>query len=1483
MARTVYVDADTGEEFSPDEIDLSQVEILGEESDESEDDDFGIDRLWQGAKDVAELAYGKAKKSAGGVIESVEDAIGLGTDFGESIQQSARADLETARRESSFDPKGTPQLIIDTLSDAAPTVAAIAATAMTGGGALPAIVIDALRNWGDVYSDVDFANEEKGSDTGATMAALKSTALNTAANILPFKMFLDPKKGFLKKAVIGGGIDTVLNPVTAVMDAGIKSDATDTPLTQDELEQTVWDSIKAGLMLGPIQAGAANLGARTGRAFSDAKHYRKNQKLDADLEQMNVKAPRLDMDQQLKDLQEQGLPLETQADIPPQQENGFTRRDPSMADIIKSEIQDGRRAHPDAQKMLEGPEALLGLPEPESRQMLEGPEAQEQLPGPRGDLLALPESDLRGAIDPDPTSIVDPVLNIPILTTRADSERTTPAGLKVPADTNIRELRPAPESTVDTPSSRIVLAGYNSRKPGDSVTEPPSKAVKWDAKTSQLLNADGVPYKDSDIFAYGESSIVKPFTTSGDVRPDLSPEEKGIVRASQKLDKPPALDYTKKGAKQPKNVVKEVVQQEAKKQTAKVVNPPEPAKVKIAPGQLHLGFLNKLKEWNKKFGERGAIQFFHEDPQVADDLDAKPLHRTEEADMTEGWLAGRDKQFADYRPETKSKAKKAWRAVATNLPAGEFRERLTKTYRWLITFPKTVAERAPKAFGTFYEAGNMAIVNKEKVARGMFEKAKSFYKLTENSQTRVGKVLYKARLAYLNNKIVVRLTPDYLAQLGLDAKEIQAVQDLRAVYDFGLQRALESVITRIQMDPRLSPEDKSAQINQAISTFQRDIGPNYVPLSRFGQYQVYMPPRPDLPKGRMERYETKKAYTRRVRYLQKQGFKQGTDFIADIRPEYTYDAYSAMPSELATSLSFFDPRFEGQPNKQGRFAGHLNEAEGIPGFSEDYGRALADYILSISKYSADQVFQGETQKQFANLKAMGLEHGNSLLYDFSDRYSKYILNGEDEAPGVKNAMAQYYLGLNVKSAAVNLTQTLLTTFPKLVGEFGFKGAIGAYKRGWSKASLYYLKPDLLAKSKNPADRALYNALEVAHKEGYLDAQVIRELSGRAVGKKSGLSLTDVTMSMFDGAEKMNRAVTFAAAYQQLKSSPKHQGLSEADIIRRAEKIVEDTQYNMSKANRPLIARGKWGSNLLLFKMFPGNYIRFLRNLTGSKHAGQAMATAIGMAGMLGGTASIPFWKYLEAALEKEGTSPRAAVREYLKAYPRFADAVLNGGFSLLGVNLGPSIGLDSSIPSEGSPAEVIANLVGGAPLSAAMRVFTAKDHLQSGDAYRAIESVMPEAIRNPMVAGRVRSEGLVTGGGVGLIKQEDVQTNDLIKKALGFNPSSWARAYEDNLSDIRIGAFGKDKGKIDQRLARLIANGKEDEAEQLAEEWDAQQEQEEFPKYVNWTNVNELAEIRKGNRKALDKRLPKNVREEARRRRALNDLEEYEDEDEDDD
>jgi hypothetical protein len=662
----------------------------------------------------------------------------------------------------------------------------------------------------------------------------------------------------------------------------------------------------------------------------------------------------------------------------------------------------------------------------------------------------------------------------------------------------------------------------------------------------------------------------------------------------------------------------------------------------------------------------------------------------------------------------------------------------------------------------------------------------------------------------------------------------------------------------------------------------------YAPLSRFGQYTVYA-----AGKGGEQLYfgmfETQRDANKMVREMQEQ--YPDAEVTAGVMSQESYKLFSGVTPEtlalfgesLGLEESGIDPKSEAfqaylKLAKTNRSAmKRLIQRKGIDGFSEDAGRVLAGFVYSNARQISTNLNAGEIGKAASDVK-------DGDVKDHAIRLMQYIQNPTEEAQKLKGLLFTVFLGGNISSAAVNLSQTATTTFPYLA-QFDSTGKV--MKRLGEATKL--------AVSGIRNDEELKQALKRAEDEGIVSPQEVFALMAQAQGKaqlQSGdgtvtgdaLAKTNNFMTkaglawgrLFSAAEQANRRIAFIAAYKLARDK------NIENPFAFAEKAVLETQFSTNKGIRPVWARGAVGGVLFTFKGFTVSYLELLsRMLSNGPEGKKAFALALGTLFLLAGAGGLPFVDDLDDAIDafaqrvlnKSFNSAQAKKEFFASIFGQAgAEFVMSGISSLPGapIDVSGRLGLGNIVPGTGifpkksNYQRDVMEVLGPAG-SLFTSYATAIGLLAQGEVTKAATTAAPLGIQNMIKGLDMATMGFYrdTRG------RKVIDTNgwEALAKSMGFQPASVKQIQEATFTQqILISQNKIRETEIADKMARARIERKpelaQDAREELAE-WNRKNPQS--PINIDASQINRrVQQAMMEKAKRLEKTAPKEIRQSVR-------------------
>ena len=668
--------------------------------------------------------------------------------------------------------------------------------------------------------------------------------------------------------------------------------------------------------------------------------------------------------------------------------------------------------------------------------------------------------------------------------------------------------------------------------------------------------------------------------------------------------------------------------------------------------------------------------------------------------------------------------------------------------------------------------------------------------------------------------------------------------------------AAEDDATRVALvedftgEPFVNPESAElghplfTELEQIRTSIRKMQNRNYFPRSRMGEYVVKIT---STDKGQSWEgttstrsgetvgyyaFDSKKERDAALKEMLPDARKAGLAIVGDKLETEVYSLMSMpqiMIDKITRELDLNDEQrkqirdisLQLSPGK--KFLRHLQKRKGIAGYSVDAMRVYANYMMSAGNHLARVEHSRDLIQALNDIDAFLQEKrqtglGTVLdditkLRDYYRRHFQYLMRPDNDWANLRAIGFVWYLGFNLKSALVNMTQVPLVTFPVLGARYGDAKASKQLLKAYGSVNKW-----LLGKESLSADElALIDTLREA---GVIDESMVSELAGMGEADiiKRMLPTMDLNGALnkvsyyagtlFRMGEKYNRLVTAISSYRLMRDSG---GTHEAGI-QEARWAIETTQYEYTKWNRPELMRGK-KSVIFMFWQYLQHSAFLFAGGQGSKAALRMWI----MAGLTAGLLGLPFAETLLDILDASGTflrrlfgdaDPRVDTREWLRELlleiTDQPDKVLYGSSAFWG--LGPihlaslfgapipnidiqgSIGYGNMLPwTKGftEPAQnttervgqITASVLGpiaGIPLQ--MYKAIASD---DPNTWKNVEKALPTFMKNAVQGTRWMVEGEETFRGEGqLMDFSDPEGRvEAALKALGFQPTALTQKY----------------------------------------------------------------------------------------------------------
>ena len=762
---------------------------------------------------------------------------------------------------------------------------------------------------------------------------------------------------------------------------------------------------------------------------------------------------------------------------------------------------------------------------------------------------------------------------------------------------------------------------------------------------------------------------------------------------------------------------------------------------------------------------------------------------------------------------------------------------------------------APKRRADMSQKDYRTVVENAKVAYGDLKQKHDV--LPQNMKAIFG----KARDAYrkFDDDLMNAMVDSVAKAMDLQASRLKASYEaeLQQIKDDGLEGdardfARKKARSRYNQDVKMLEFSRNARIRKMRLTYEsnRIDGP-YFPLMRFGQFFVAARDK----KGKLVHFEraTTVGVQQRIEAdMKAEGFTVETGVIKPednmsrfVDPNFVADVQDLL-GEVGDNGEVLDAIYQRYLETLPSFS--IRKAnihrKGVPGFDKDAIKAFSNKMfhgahqLARLRHSMDLTRHIEDARREAK-DAPNPTRAGAIANEMQKRH-EWSLNpqGASWSAWATSTSFVWYLGLTPGAAVVNLTQTTVVGIPILAAGIkggsvakaakALSGALADFTAGLAKGDAEWSRGALTSGRLSDDER---KALQAAYNSGALDKSQAHDIA--AIGD-SGVQYSAVREKamrpiafLFHHAERLNREVTFLAAYRMSKES----GLDPEQATVQAGNLTWDTHFNYENWSRPRFMQGDMARVAFVFRQFQVNMLYRLFRDTHQALKGeseevrkQARAQLIGMTGSMMLHAGITgTWGYalmmLLAGMFFDGGKDEA--EEELKNAVVSMFGAGAGGMILKGVpghltgtDLTSRIGMPElwfrspNRQMEGKEAYNywIEQLLGAFPAIGAS-IFRGASMVGDGEVWRGMELMVPKAVRDQMRFMRYLNEGVTTYKGDPLM--DNVSAHDALKQAIGFSPARVSERYEQNrrMMNMQMGVQDE-RRRILSDVTRYLREGK---------------------------------------------------------------------------
>lgn len=714
-------------------------------------------------------------------------------------------------------------------------------------------------------------------------------------------------------------------------------------------------------------------------------------------------------------------------------------------------------------------------------------------------------------------------------------------------------------------------------------------------------------------------------------------------------------------------------------------------------------------------------------------------------------------------------------------------------------------------------------------------------------------------------------------QPGSDAVK-KAMREIRVSLDNDLMRAHNRLARMSEMG------------DVAIQEFRTQIGHihNYFPHHRYGDYFIQGKDKKGEVVYREHFDALHKRYARRHFENRLEALKKeypDTVFDLDENTKLPDEAFGrvldpeAMEQVIKAALSKVSDKEQAERiaevlhesvadvMKSSGWGSHAIGRKNIPGFEkDDLFRVLYDYKSGLTGWLTKM----ESSKDFAEALGKINAKAHPQEWSYTSQYVKDMLrNGDrvDRTVGtIKSAAFAWYLGGNIKTAVLNLTQNVIVGVPRL--QMDVEGGARAYIDGAQKQIVnQYARRFTGDKGKGLSEEEA-RLIQDLYGDALISDAYMEEVRGQVTGGPSTRlwnKLMKVMGYPMSVAERFNRGSLALAAFRAARdgkmkaAARKRYGVEGEKATYEqakafAEEIVRDSHFVYGKTNAPELLRsstaGRGLGAAFTFKTFTANLLGLwswaLR--TQGKEGAIMVAKGLGATAALGGLVSLPFYATLMALFQAATGDDdwTEAIRKQLPQNTMLRDIVCYGLPVGAGVNLGGSLkmelALTGGMQKGGTPKEVLTEGIGdiiGIPWDMFVeRPSKVMEAMRADNYWRAVEEVVPTAVSNGMKAWRLATEGQKTLKGrdindPGEQGARKLSSGEAFGKLLGFQPVSATRSYDAYTASKHSDSVRADKAdEVATIMVKALDAGDSAEmvrARKVLKDWNVKMEEEGKP------------------------------------------------------
>ena len=503
--------------------------------------------------------------------------------------------------------------------------------------------------------------------------------------------------------------------------------------------------------------------------------------------------------------------------------------------------------------------------------------------------------------------------------------------------------------------------------------------------------------------------------------------------------------------------------------------------------------------------------------------------------------------------------------------------------------------------------------------------------------------------------------------------------------------------------------------------------------------------------------------------------------------------------------------------------------EGHYGFVKDLPWAYANMSKRALKNINEMEYFPEIIGAMAQIKEETSEGGKAsehkAIYEALNNRMSFFLHPTAQKWASTAGWLNYawYIGGNMSSAVVNLTQLPIVVYPMLGAEYGMGKALsamdtarGLYFRGKMQKRETADLPDYsMAEGFTKTEKKKYGDLfDAAERSMTLTRGLIHEATDfQAFGSKLGDTGNTINQGLgwvFKNSERANREITLVAAYDLAMAK----GMKREDAIQEAIKLTVKAHSHALPEAGPLLFQQGFGKVAFTFKRFAQAQIYLVSRLFHQAFKGKdARTKRVAAQQLLGiyagsyafaGIQGMPFYGAADAL---------ASLLFDDEDDPFLLDDAVRDSFGQLGykgpisqafnIDIGARTGFrglmwraDPRRREEVGDAVYFAEHFLGPTWSIITGIDRGINDIENGNITRGVEQMTPTWFRNFVKANRFATEGATTRKGLKI--SEDPNAYNVFMQIFGFTEADLSESYG------RVSSMKRAEGKLQTRKSKLL-------------------------------------------------------------------------------